>query len=374
MDENVPALVFDNGSHTLKAGFSGDDAPRAVFPCLIGRPHHDITMVGAGGRDFCVGDEAQSMRGILTLTHPIQRGIVTNWDDMETVWLHAFYNELRVAPEEHAVLLTEAPLNPKANREKMIEIMFETFGCPGTYVALPGVLSVYASGRSCAFILDVGDGVAHTFPLLQGYSHTNGIQRMSLSGCDLTGYLTKMLVEKENSFTTTVNWEIARNIKEKLSYVALNFEEESKMAQCSSAREKSYELPDGQIVTLNEECFRCPEALFQPSLLGLECPGIHEFVYNGIMKCDMKARSMLYSNIVLSGGSTMFPGLAERLSKELTALAPQSAKVMCIAPPERKYSVWIGGSILSSLSSFQNNWILKQNYDESGLRLVESFP
>ena len=371
MDDELVALVIDNGSYTCKVGFSGDDSPRAVFPCMIGRPHHDKTMAGLGSKDTYVGDEAQAKRGILTLTYPVQRGIVTDWNDMETVWHHAFYNELCLAPEEHPILITEPPLNPKSNREKMIQIMFETFNCPATYVAIQGLLSLYASGRSSAFILDVGEGVAHTYSTSNGYSHINAIQRMSLSGCDLTGYLTKMLTEREYSFTTTAEWEIARDMKEKLAYVALDFEKEMKMAESSSAREKIYELPDGQIFALNEERFRCPEVLFQPSLLGLECPGIPQFTYNGIMKCDMHIRKHFYANIVLSGGSTMFPGLAERMTKELTALVPESAKVNVIAPPERKYSVWIGGSILSSLSTFQKDWIDKQSYDESGPNVVK---
>ncbi|KAJ5068634.1 actin [Anaeramoeba ignava] len=371
MENQMEAIVIDNGSGMIKAAFSGSNAPRAYFPSIIGRPKFSKFMIGAGIREYYIGDEAQSKSGILNLEYPIEHGIIANWDDMEKIWHHIFYNELRVAPEEHPILISEAPLNPKSNREKITQIMFETFNIPAFYISVSPVLSLYSSGRTTGVVVDIGDGVTSVAPIYEGYALPHAIQRLDVGGRDLTKYLIHERILENlliKGISQSAKMRIYTDIKEKLGYVALDFDEE--MEKHQKLIETKYELPDGQIIPIGNERFRCTELLFQPSLFGLEYSGVHEMIYNSIMKCDEDIRKDLYGNIVLSGGSTFFPGIAERIEKEVTQLAPIHFKTKIISPPERKYAVWIGGSILASLPTFQKIWITKEEYKESGPSIV----
>ncbi|KAK3089342.1 hypothetical protein FSP39_002861 [Pinctada imbricata] len=247
----------------------------------------------------------------------------------------------------------------------MAQVMFERFRVPALYVAFQALLAIYASGRGPCIVLDCGDGVTSVVQVYRGYITPCSFERVDIGGRDLTENMMEMLTERGCSFTTTNEREIVREMKERLCYVALDIDEKKK-----SYSYKKYELPDGQVITVGDECFRCPECLFQPSLLGYDSPGVHQILYNSIMNCDIDTRKHLFRNIVIEGGSTLFPGFSDRLQKEVRALLPKTMEVKVASPPERKYSVWIGGSILASLSSFQQWWITRHEYDEYGPSIV----
>ena len=332
-------------------------------------------MIGFSTKDYYVGDEAQTKRGILSLNYPVEHGIINNWEDMEKIWKHTFSDELRVRPENQSILLTEPPLNPNKNREKTTEIMFENFNVPGLYVAIQAILSIYASGRGVGVIMDSGDGVTHIVPVYGGYTLPHTIGRLDLAGRDVTQCLQRIWQEKglTCNFSTTAEQEIVKSVKEYHCYVSRDYEQEMGSSNNSSI-EINYTLPDGTIIKIDKERFRATEILFKPNLIGRDHKGIHRAVYDCIEKCDIDLRTHLFYNIILSGGNTMFRGLSERMKSELEMLAPTNiarySKVRIVSPPERKYSVWIGGSILSSLSTFDEMWIKKSDYDEHGSTII----
>ena len=361
-------LVVDNGTGLSKNGYAGEDQPRTVFPTLVGYPKYQGIMsdVDHYVREYYVGEEAMNLRGVLKLMYPIEHGTVSDWDAMEKIWHYTFHNDLRVNPADHPVLLTEPPMNPETNKQKMAEILFETFNVPAFYVSMQAVLSLYASGRTTGLVVDAGDGVIHIVPIYEGFSVSHAIRRIDIAGRDITKHLQKLLMSRGHKFVSSAEREIVRDIKERLCYVALEPEKELRLAEKAQGMEKQYILPDGNTITIGAERFLAPEAFFNPSMLGKEDDPLDEAIHNAVQSCDIDLRKELYQNIVLSGGSTMFPGLKERLHKELTELVPENVEIRIVAPPERRYSVWIGGSILSSLKTFQRLWISKKEYQETG--------
>ncbi|UJR22565.1 hypothetical protein I4U23_025612 [Adineta vaga] len=369
-EEETRSIVIDNGSGNIYAGFAGDDAPHAVVPNKIGCPYHDSTLSKTSQMDLLIGYKLSMSKEHSVIRYPIEHGIVINWDDMEKIWHHTFSNELHILPEEHPVLLSEPSLNPIGSREKMTQIMFEHFKVPAMYIAKQGVLSFYTLGRTTGIIVESGDGVTQTMPIYEGYAMQRGICRSDLGGRDLTNWMMRLLAERGYSFSTTSDREIVRDMKEKHGYIALNFEEEMTLSKRSRNYNQDYKLPDGQYIVIGNERFRCPEALFNPEIMGQREPGITDLVHHAIMTCETDIRRDFYNNILLSGGNTMFPGIADRMKKELEVKFPPNQKIRVVAAPERKYSVWIGGSILASLSTFQRMWISKKDYEDVGPSII----
>lgn len=365
-------LVIDVGSGFCKAGVAGEEAPRCIFPSVIGRPKTANVMNGTEQADHYVGDEAQAKRGILKMSHPISHGIVQDWSDMEIIWRHVFYDRLRVQPQDHPVMLTEPAMNPKANRERMAEVMFETFFVPALYVSTQAVLSLYASGRTTGIVSDVGDGVTHIVPVYEGYCMPHAVGRMNLAGRDLTAYLVKLLRERGTAMKTTAEIEIVRDIKEKCCYVADDFDKWLDKANNCSEYDITYELPDGNVIMLGDERFRCSEALFQPMMIGCEGRGVHHMIWDSIRQCDLDIRRGLAANIVLSGGTTLLPGFGKRIRNEMEKLVPVSVRINVHVPEDRANSVFVGGSMISDLETFTKMCVSKREYRETGPNIVHT--
>jgi actin len=370
--ENNSHIVIDNGTGLIKAGFSGEEAPKAVFPTICGRPKVPGILIGGEKREIFVGQEALEKRGILNLNSPIVEGQIENWDDMEKIWHHTFYNELKKQPEENNVMLTEVPLNYKTNRETTTQIMFERFNVPGMYITVQAISSLYSTGKTTGVIIDSGHGSTHCVPIFEGYAFPHAILKTPIGGKDLTDYFMKILVEKGFNFFSQGEKELLKKIKEEACYISMDYDKDLKECTKNGSADMKYELPDGNEIVLGTERFRCPEILFKPNLLGSEHIGIHETCYQSIMKSDMDIRKDFYSNIILTGGNSMFDMFPQRLCKEIQKLAPStsSSSVKVIALPERNYSAWIGASILSSLGNFQIMWITKSEYDDAGPQIV----
>eukprot|EP01130_Rhizamoeba_saxonica_P016733 TRINITY_DN7790_c0_g2_i1.p1 TRINITY_DN7790_c0_g2~~TRINITY_DN7790_c0_g2_i1.p1 ORF type:complete len:369 (+),score=74.84 TRINITY_DN7790_c0_g2_i1:1-1107(+) len=362
--ESVP-IVIDNGSGVCKAGFAGTELPSCVFPSVIGRPLNE-----PDSEEFYIGKDAFDQRGGLSLKYPIASGKINNWDDMQLIWDHVF-KELNVEPHSHPVLLTEAPLNPNFNREKMMQIMFETYRVPFAYLSIQAVLALYATGRTTGLVLDIGDGVTHTVPIYEGYALPHTIRRVDLAGRDLTSYFSTLLTEKGYFFSSSAEMELVREIKESQCYIAQDYEQElQKYEKNPIEMDSEYELPDGMVLNIGSQRFRCPEALFRPELLGREGAGIAQLCADTIKDCDMDIRSHLYRNIVLSGGTTLIDGLGDRLLKDIMNLVPRTLRVKVVTPPQRNFSVWTGGSVLANLPTFETICIAKDDYDEIGKDIV----
>eukprot|EP01084_Bolivina_argentea_P236958 398351_1 len=297
-------LVIENSSYMMKAGFGGDDAPRAVFPSIVKRPQHQGVMVGM--KDAYVGDDLSYG---YNSCFPIERRIIVSWDDMEKIWHHTFYNELRIQPEEHSVLMTDRwdiSYN-KSHREKITQIMFETFNVLQFYIIYYPLCSLYAcDSRTTGVVLDSGYNMTECTPIYNGHIISNAITISNFGGYDITQHLCNIINEKPDwSFTTKWEKEIIRDMKEKLCFVSNKLDMKN-----DKETSKNYEFPDGHVYRM-EVCERTEpaECLFKPFIMGKNENGIHDLIYKSVMKCDLNIQYELFNNIILSGGNTLFVGI-----------------------------------------------------------------
>ncbi|KAM2107093.1 hypothetical protein ACFX1Q_024112 [Malus domestica] len=355
-------VVCDNGTGYVKCGFAGENFPTSVFPCVVGRPllRYEESLMEQEIKDVIVGEACAEFRHQLDINYPVNNGIVQNWDDMGHVWDHAFYSELKIDPTECQILLTDPPLNPSKNREKMVETMFEKYNFAGVFIQIQAVLTLYAQGLLTGLVIDSGDGVTHVVPVVDGYSFPHLTKRMNVAGRHITSYLVDLLSRRGYSMNRTADFETVREIKEKLCYISYDYKREYQLGLETTILVKNYTLPDGRVIKVGTERFQAPEALFTPELIDVEGDGMADMVFRCIQEMDIDNRMMLYQHIVLSGGSTMYPGLPSRLEKEILDRyldvvlkgnkdGLKKLRLRIEDPPRRKHMVYLGGAVLAGI-------------------------
>ncbi|KAJ3431278.1 actin-7-related [Anaeramoeba flamelloides] len=365
------SIVIDNGTSQIKIGIAGNENPSFIEFNCIGKPKGKESKTNQ--ESSYIGCEAIEKRESLTLSSPMERGQIVDWENMERIWNYLFLDKMKHDPNEYNFLITKKRQTPKSNDETIAEIVFETYGVKAMYLAYDTILSLYSSGRTTGCVLDVGDGCITIEAIYEGFSVPQSINRYDLGGRDITDYLCTLLKrETGRSFTTTSEIDIVREIKEKHCQVALSCKAQELRGNLPEEDKITYELPDKGKIKIGNERIQAPEILFQPSLIGIEQPNLDEIVINSIMNCDIDARKDFFGNVVLSGSTTLMSGFVERLQTGIKERAPEGIRLHCVAAPERALSPWIGGSILGSLSTFQKMWVSVDEYLENGVSIVHT--
>jgi actin len=367
----IESIIIDNGTSTCKAGFSEDDMPRVEIPTVLGFPSSQGGGSGDDQIDVFVGDEALSKGGILELNRPIEKGEIKDFDIMESIWKHIFYNELLSETKSNPVIVSEAPFAPYENKKKMAQILFEKLNVENLYITNTSTLALYANGKTTGIVVDLGYQTSSCVPIYEGFVLNHAVGKIEMGGEDLTNYFTSLInSNKENltKYNNPAEKSMINDLKEKVCEVAEDYDSQMKKCMDSKAFD-FYDLPDKSRVYIGGEKYQCPEMLFQPVMNNTlnQNTGIHEQAYKSIKRCDEDIHKDLYYNVVLCGGSSLFLKIKKRFVKELQSLAPTGKVVNVIAPPERKFSAWLGGAILASLESFrQQMFVSKKDFAEAG--------
>ncbi|NWH81222.1 ACTZ protein, partial [Piaya cayana] len=328
----------------------------------VGRPKHVRVMAGALEGDIFIGPKAE-VREPVCCTSP---GTFRSSREQASSCLLVIAARLHLFLFQHPVLLTEAPLNPRKNRERAAEVFFETFNVPALFISMQAVLSLVCATGTCSGIS--ADAVCDLICKSEGLSEASHV--CSLLALGLLATLNAAWQEQgwDPRCGSFLVLEAACDLLEsRACYLSINPQKDDTL----ETEKAQYYLPDGSTIEIGPARFRAPELLFHPDLIGEECEGLHEVLVFAIQKSDMDLRRTLFSNIVLSGGSTLFKGFGDRLLSEVKKLAPKDVKIRISAPQERLYSTWIGGSILASLDTFKKMWVSKKEYEEDGARAIQ---
>jgi len=392
-------VVCDNGTGFVKCGFAGSNFPAHVFPSLVGRPIIRAASKSASRqvsngdkddfelKDIIIGEDASKYRSVLDVKYPMEEGIVRDWHDMTLLWDYTFYEKLKIDPRNCRILLTEPPMNPSSNRRKVFEVMFERYGFHSVHLATQAVLTLYAQGLVTGVVVDSGDGVTHICPVYDGYALPQLVKRINIAGRHITRHLTDRLLLRGYAFNHSADFETVRMMKEKMCYVAYDTEQEKRLGTETTCLVENYTLPDGTVIKMGQERFEAPEVLFKPELVGVESKGMADTLFDVIQGAGVDMRLELYKHIVLSGGSTMYPGLPSRLEKDLKerrdqylggkgSEAAKKLKIRIEDPPRRKHMVFLGGAVLADIMKDKDQdakpfWVTKKMWEEQGHRILD---
>ena len=360
-------VVIDAGSGLIKAGFGGEDGPRSIFNSIVGTPKQMELMVGMELQNRYVGDNAITRYEIMNFSYPIQRGEVTDWDKYENLMHYLLYSEMRVVPEEISILITEGPRTSRKNREKLTEILFETFNVKRLHIANSSMVGLYSYGKTSGLIVDSGYNVTSTVPVYEGYPLAHASLKINIGGEDLSKNLLSMITDKlDETYVDMKGRFLADDIKEKLGFVLLNQDD------ADDVKDSTYELPDGKKIELGSELYKANEILFNPDEDIQKEKGVmplKNMVVDSINKCDDEIKNDIKENICLTGGTTLLKNFPEKLRMELSDNKDMGSFNLSFVP-ERQFSSWIGGSIMSSLDNFQYMWVTKEEFDEKGKTLI----
>jgi actin len=361
-------IVIDNGESTIKAGFNGENAPRVAIPTVIGNSKNNSINIIDDKEKFYIGNDALLNSPCLNLDYPIKNSKL-NSAQMEKIWSHVFYNELKVKPENHNVFITESLFNSNKERQEMAEVMFEKFSIFNIHIEPQPVMTLYSTTKTSGLIVESGEGMTQIVPIFEGYLVKNGIRANNLAGNMVTKHFLKSIDNRLKPFNLSNPMLIAKKIKEKYSQVKID----DKYISSDRNQSESFELPDGNFIEIKNEKFDIPEILFDPSNFDLDLQPIQQMIADSIKEVDLNLRNSFLNNIVLGGGNTMINNFPERLKKELNNIykfSDEKNSIKINAQNERMYSAWIGASVVCSISNFQHMWISKNDYEEEGANII----